>query len=101
MIDNLKEFLEDWRVGFRLLMYIAVLGGLCIAAGALGGVIIFAVVVALPVGFLFQIGFPESYGAAAAVIGAAFWGVAMIGRYKGAFLEAINGEARHMPGSGS
>lgn len=72
MTLSLRLFFEDWIVGFRLLKYMVVLGGLCIVVGAITGLLIFAVLVALLARLLFQTGFPESYGAASAVIGARF-----------------------------
>ena len=103
MIDRLdvKFFVEDWKVGCRLLLYVAVLGGLCLVAGAIAGGLFFGVFIGLPAVVLLHAELPSVYYQYAAALGAATQGVAMIGKWKAAFLEAINGEnkARNADGS--
>ena len=68
MFEKLKDFYKNWSAGFRFLMYVVVLGGLCLFVGALTGFLIFSLVVAA-----FHFNVPTSYGIDAAGWARRFW----------------------------
>lgn len=88
VVDRLKDFCDDWLVGFRLLFALAVLGGFCMACGGIVGALI-AVLLAVLAQVALGHSFAESWGIDAAMVGTAIWGVALIGRFKGAFIEVL------------
>ena len=85
----LKDFVQNWRTGVRMVIAMATLGGLCIVSGMLGALLVFGFIVVLPAELFFHARIDEHYFVIVAIVGAGLWGVAMLGRSKSDIIGAM------------
>ena len=92
-MQTLQDARKNWQAGVRIVMAVTVVVGLSVIGGAMGTMLLFAFLIVLPAEIA-GMSVPAGYTAAAGVLGACTWGIAMLGRFRSDLIDYISGKTK-------